>query len=345
MMSAQHKQILTTSPSEEYYAHIDNHRGKGHNHDYIAELFSNTVTSTSKQDVAALVQGAKGSGKSHATLRIAYNTARRIAEICDGDPEDWEKYFKLDNVAIIDPERAFNIMSNAKPRNVYIFDDIGVGWGARSFASKSNKAKGDIFQINRVSETVQLFSVPNAFLLDKIPRMLCNYMIEMSSKHFDRGYTAVKMFKAKTIFKLKNKQVTPHLVRDGGKVTRYLVYKPPSFLSEQYDALRANVTKEVIAQKIATINQEDEPLSKYRDEEPRKKSKVQLQQERIEREGPKGNGKDNLRTLRIARVVPIYEQNILLGMTHKEALREIKVPSSTWNVWKREGLLQEYGIN
>jgi len=337
-----------TRARKTYYDRIDNHRGITHNHDYIASLFSSIVTGSAKQDVAALVQGDKGSGKSHATLRIAYNTARRIADVRDGDPEGWEKYFSMDNVAIIDPERAFDIMSNAKSNNVYIYDDIGVGWGARSFASKSNKAKGDIFQINRVSETVQLFSIPNAFLLDKIPRMLCNYMLEMTSKHFREGYTSVKLFRTKTIFKLKNKQITPHLIREGGKVTRYLVYKPPLFLSEQYDKMRASITKEVIQQKVDVINQEEASLSQYglkeSSQEPKSKSKKQIEKDRVEREGPRSNGNEQKRLARIQRVIPLYQQNILSGMSHKEAVKEINVPLSTWATWRSQGFLDEYGI-
>ena len=150
--------------------------------DYLANRFASTITGPYKQDIAMVLQGQKGSGKSYASLRIAYNTARRIAEIRDGDWREWPRYFSMENVAIIDPDRASSIIAHAKPYNIYIFDDIGVGWNSRTFASKGNRDKNDIFQINRVAQTIQILSMPNHFLLDKVPRMLCNYLAEMDSK-------------------------------------------------------------------------------------------------------------------------------------------------------------------
>ena len=124
--------------------------------DYLANRFASTITGPYKQDIAMVLQGQKGSGKSYASLRIAYNTARRIAEIRDEDWREWPKYFSMANVAIIDPERASAVISHAKPYNIYIFDDIGVGWNSRAFASKENRDKNDIFQINRVAQTIQI---------------------------------------------------------------------------------------------------------------------------------------------------------------------------------------------
>jgi len=285
--------------------------------DFLAQRFAHTITGPYKQDIAMLLQGQKGSGKSYASLRIAYNTARCVAEILDDDWHKWTKYFSMNNVAIIDPDRAFEIIGEAKPYNIYLFDDIGVGWNSRSFASKANRDKNDIFQINRVAQTVQILSMPNQFLLDKVPRMLCNYMAEMDRSEYSRGFSLIKVFKTKTLFRLNNQRITPHLVaEDGAKITKYVVHRPPKFLAMQYDKIRKDVTRRIISER-ARREEEEKPAPG-----PRMTSDMYD---------------------RAKRVLPEYERCRLIGMAHKEALKEIGVPDRTWYRWKTRGVLQELG--
>jgi len=285
--------------------------------DFLAQRFAHTITGPYKQDIAMLLQGQKGSGKSYASLRIAYNTARCVAEILDDDWHKWTKYFSMNNVAIIDPDRAFEIIGEAKPYNIYLFDDIGVGWNSRSFASKDNRDKNDIFQINRVAQTVQILSMPNQFLLDKVPRMLCNYMAEMDRSEYSRGFSLMKVFKTKTLFRLNNQRITPHLVaEDGAKITKYVVHRPPAFLAKEYDKIREDVTRRIISER-ARQEEEEKPAPG-----PRMTSDMYD---------------------RAKSVLPEYERCRLSGMAHKEALKEIRVPDRTWYRWKTRGVLQELG--
>jgi len=285
--------------------------------DFLAQRFAHTITGPYKQDIAMLLQGQKGSGKSYASLRIAYNTARCVAEILDDDWHKWTKYFSMNNVAIIDPDRAFEIIGEAKPYNIYLFDDIGVGWNSRSFASKDNRDKNDIFQINRVAQTVQILSMPNQFLLDKVPRMLCNYMAEMDRSEYSRGFSLMKVFKTKTLFRLNNQRITPHLVaEDGAKIAKYVVHRPPAFLAKQYDKIREDVTRRIISER-ARREEEEKPAPG-----PRMTSDMYD---------------------RAKSVLPEYERCRLSGMAHKEALKEIRVPDRTWYRWKTRGVLQELG--
>ncbi len=172
--------------------------------------------------------------------RCVENPRRRLAQVTKTSAEQCR---------IIDPDRAFEIIGEAKPYNIYLFDDIGVGWNSRSFASKDNRDKNDIFQINRVAQTVQILSMPNQFLLDKVPRMLCNYMAEMDRSEYSRGFSLMKVFKTKTLFRLNNQRITPHLVaEDGAKITKYVVHRPPAFLAKQYDKIREDVTRRIISE-------------------------------------------------------------------------------------------------
>lgn len=290
--------------------------------DHLASRFAHTITGPYKQDIAMLLQGQKGSGKSYASLRIAYNTARLVAEILDDDWREWPEYFSMENVAIIDPERASEIIGNAKPHNIYIFDDIGVGWNSRAFASKANRDKNDIFQINRVSQTVQILSMPNQFLLDKVPRMLCNYLAEMDRGVYGQGISLMKVFKAKTLFRLQNQRITPHLVAaDGEKIVKYVIHKPPKFLAKQYDQIRKDVTRRIIAER----SQQEEENGEAED-------------------GPWPRGMHSSTKKKYERIWVAQDDvdwGMSQGMTEKEAVRSAGVPLNTWYGWKSKGDLKK----
>lgn len=147
----------------------------------------------------------------------------------------WSDYFGMENVAIVDPLRAVEVITNAQKNNVYIYDDIGVGWNARDFAKEDNKSKNDIFQINRVDNTVQMFSVPNQFLLDKVPRSLVSHYGEMDQQFFKFGFTTLKLFEPRTLFR-EGKQLQPYLFVNRQKFIKYVIPAPP-------DELRKNATR------------------------------------------------------------------------------------------------------
>lgn len=304
--------------------------------DYLANRFASTITGPYKQDIAMVLQGQKGSGKSYASLRIAYNTARRVAEIRDGDWREWPRYFSMENVAIIDPDRASSIIAHAKPYNIYIFDDIGVGWNSRAFASKENRDKNDIFQINRVAQTIQILSMPNQFLLDKVPRMLCNYLAEMDSTSFSKGLSTMKVFRAKTVFRLDNLRINPHLVATTGeKIVKHVIVRPPKFLAEQYDKIRQETTQKIIAARAQggeaaggdpSSDDYEEGLSDHPD-------------------WAKFHKKTKEMYRRAQQKLPNYEQYRLSGMSHKEALKEVRIAKTTWKHWEGEGVLEWFGVS
>ena len=62
-------------------------------YDSLSTFFAQTATNEFNQDISLLLVGRKGSGKSYTSLSIAYNTAKKIALIIDGDEANWPKYF------------------------------------------------------------------------------------------------------------------------------------------------------------------------------------------------------------------------------------------------------------
>lgn len=271
----------------------------------ISDYFSGIVTSKFKQDVSALLVGNKGTGKSYASLSIAYHTSVRIADILGGKPED---YFNIDHVACVDPTQANELMRNCKKNCCYLYDDIGVGWGARDWQSRSSKDKNNIFQINRISQTMQIFSVPNQFLLDKVPRSLVSHYMETDRQFFSKGFVTIKMFKPVTLFRA-SKIIQPLIATDTTKYVLYAVPKPPDDLVAEYDELRTKVTEELIKNGGVPDEAGGEKNPSVID------LKIKSKKERI------------------AKVLPKYYELRRQGLTKSAALRKLAIPPSTWRSW------------
>lgn len=205
--------------------------------DSITDYFVDIITSPYDQDVSALFVGNKGSGKSSAVLSICYNAAIKIANFVN-DGSKWDEYYNLEELTACiletDATRLMNIQRKYVIKN---FDDIGIGWGARNWRDDDNIQKNDIFQINRTDNAIQCFSIPNQFLLDKVPRSLVSHYVEMDDRMFEKGYTTIKLFKPKTMFR-EGKIFNPYLTMDRNKYVNYLIPAPPHFLWTAYKELR-----------------------------------------------------------------------------------------------------------
>lgn len=220
--------------------------------DNIAQLFAETVTGEYNQDISFLMVGKKGTGKSYCQLSLAYHTACHIAEIVGGH---WSDYFDMDAcVAIVDPDRANEIMGYQERYAVKIYDDIGVGWGARDWQKEENKAKNDVFQINRVDNQVQMFSVPNQFLLDKVPRSLVSHYAETYQQYFKQGFVTIKMFEPQTLFR-EGKIIQPYLYINRRQFVLYAIQKPPSEISKRYNQMRLEVTRTIVQMRKERIKE------------------------------------------------------------------------------------------
>ena len=203
----------------------------------ISGYWVNTITSGFDQDVSSLWVGPKGSGKSSAVLSVCYEAAVKIAAWVD-DGSKWDDYYNLHELtACILEEEATKLMNIQRKYIIKNFDDIGIGWSARDWRDQDNQQKNDVFQINRTDQAIQCFSVPNQFLLDKVPRSLVSHYVEMDAKIFEKGYTTIKLFKPKTMFR-EGKIINPFLVVDRNKYVNYIIPAPPHALWTEYKKLR-----------------------------------------------------------------------------------------------------------
>jgi len=243
----------------------------------LAVEIARKVTSKHNQDARIIVVGMQGRGKSWLSLTLGYGIACEIARIQNrkkGVNKKWSDYFNLDNIVVMDERRVKEVLSDVKQYNVYCFDDIGIAWSAREAMSRGNRLLNDVFQVFRTENTVVMMSIISDFLIDKVPRNLVNYQIEMDMSLFDYGWTLPKVFYV--VGKPRGHAPHYHYPRttEGVAVVRFASPTPPKELWEQYDKLRREAAREIRVERMKADEEEREkkekknkPVKKFTNEE------------------------------------------------------------------------------
>lgn len=213
----------------------------------LADLWADIVCGKDKQDVSAILVAPKGYGKSHTGVSLCYDTAMAIAKRRGGK---WEDYFPFDkttqemkNVACIVQKDIVQLMGLTTPYSVYLLDDVAVGMNARKFASDNNILINEIFQLMRVDRCVTVTTTMDQSYVDKVPREIIGWFIEVVEPHHDENYNVLKVFRNKKMFRT-GKMHQVYLNDKNGRYTRFIVEAPPPFLAEAYDLLRDRKTRE-----------------------------------------------------------------------------------------------------
>lgn len=255
--------MAAASFQERFYSFARNLKdipfGESHKYDYLVEFFASEILGPYDQDISLLLVGNKGRGKSLAALSISYHTACEIAERIGGK---WTDYFNPEtNLAVILEDEANAVMGIQQKYQVKDYDDIGIGWGARNWQGEDNKNKNDVFQINRTDSTLQIFSVPNQFLLDKVPRSLVSHYGEMAQQFFAHGFTTMKLFEPETLFR-EGKIIQPYLNVDRTKYVLFRIPKPPEDLVAYYKARRQANKTAATNKRMNGEDKEEQPKTK-----------------------------------------------------------------------------------
>ena len=157
----------------------------------LSRHFAETITSKFNQHVSMVTVGHTGSGKSNANLRLGYNVACEVAKIKGGT---WHDYFNIDHIAVITREEIMRVMQVNRKYSVILLDDIGVGMSARNWNKEENKLLNEIIQTFRTDNTCLLLTLPDTFMLDKIPRHLSHWFCEMDTSIFEKNVSIAKVF-------------------------------------------------------------------------------------------------------------------------------------------------------
>ena len=225
------------------------------------------ITSPHNQDARIMIVGTQGKGKSWTGLTLAYSTAKQISKIINRKQDKnttWKDFFSMDNIVIMDDSMVKEVLSDVKQYNIYIFDDIGIAWNARESMSKGNKLLNDVFQVFRTENTAVILSIISPFLIDKVPRNLVNYQIEMDMNLFHYGWTFSKLFNVVG----RARDSAPHYhyqktSQESGSVgiVRVATPKPPKFLSDTYDVHRREAAAKLRIERM-TRDEENEKKKK-----------------------------------------------------------------------------------
>jgi hypothetical protein len=297
----------------------------------ICRHWAGISTGTHNQDVSMMLEGPKGTGKSYGGVTLCVNSAKWEAEILG---TDWRDHFTIErNAAIIDTEKADEVMINSEKFDVRLFDDISLAWGNRNWQSDENKDKNDIFIINRIDNTINVLTSPNSKLIDVVPRSNVNFKGEMDTPYFNFGYTSMKIFKPIPIFRATGyKVLDPYLRAGRDKFVMYMIQAPPKRLIDEYNKERTRATEAIKKLRRDRLNERKggEPAASVKQVQRKKNNKVMEMEERISKY------EQRWKDIRIA------------GGGDKgirdDAIDTLKIPLDTWRAWRRKGILHERGI-
>ena len=229
----------------------------------LSQRFANIITSPDKQDAAAVVVAPKGYGKSYTCLNIAWATAVEITEIMGGR---WEDYFPIDRekktlptVGVIEKEAILRVLDILEPHQIAVLDDVGVALNARTWMDKSNILVNDIMEMMRIDETLTLMSVMSQDYIDKVPREIAPFFIEIVAKNHAAGYNILKVHENKKHFRM-GRMFYPYLKQGRDRVLRYVCMAPPIEIAQIYDKMRKEATARSKRQRIdAYLSRKDNP--------------------------------------------------------------------------------------
>jgi hypothetical protein len=200
----------------------------------LAEMLAKRVAGRHNKNVIFILFGDLGSGKSMALLKLALSCAMWLSALKGGPPS---KYFQFSNIAIIDPEMLQEKLANLVQYNIYILDDAGPGYDARTFMSKGNRDLNYILQTCRTSNNIILVSAPHGAMLDVTIHRVAQYYAEVSEVRHDEGLTFLKVFRLVRVFR-EGKIFYVYMSKGNTVSKRYYCGLPPKSLKKKYDKVR-----------------------------------------------------------------------------------------------------------
>jgi len=293
------------------FDHEDNNRRQS-----LTDIWTDITTSKIKSDISFFLNGDKGAGKSYINVTLGYCSALHLAEKLGGHWSDW---YNMDLTAIIDPFEQLELLKLEAKYVVKNYDDRSIGYDSHNWQSKENAVQNNMNITNRTENNIQLTSSPDQGFVDKRGRELCNYYGEA-----ERNVPGMKMgFNVARIFKVsKNprtgKRYYTSLWHDERKLVKACIGKTDAALKrlmEEYDEKRAKNSKKLIRGEFEDV----------------------LGQAKKEKKGPKVSWQTQAAMDNAFDKGVQYWTLVDQGVSHKEALKDIQILSSTWSKWKSAG--------
>lgn len=217
-------------------------------------MFAKRVGGKHNKNVIFILFGDLGGGKSMTLMKLAISCAQWLAKIRGGKPSD---YFTFQHVAIIDPDMLQEQLANLKQYGIYLLDDAGPGYDARTFMSKSNRDLNYILQTCRTSNNIILVSAPHGAMLDVTIHRVAQYYGEISEIRHDEGVTFLKVFRLIRAFR-EGKIYYVYMTKGGVSIRRYYTTLPHPLVKKTYDKVRDAKAKEIQEKKAQREKEEAE---------------------------------------------------------------------------------------
>jgi len=206
------------------------------NADSLAEYLAEIILSRHNQHCIVRIVGIAGTGKSWGAVDLAVEVSKVVAEKKGGKPEDYYNFEK--HIAVMDKDDITRIMNNPGQYHIIHLDDIGVPVNARNYKSKFNIDFNDVIQTFRPNHNLVIMTMQSGFLVDKVPRALAHYEIEMESANFDEGYTIAKV--NRIVLKHKTGKIYyPYIFLNGVKYVRHVFEMQSLKLMNEYERIRS----------------------------------------------------------------------------------------------------------
>ncbi len=212
----------------------------------LSKLFRHRMLNQNK-NILVIIVGATGSGKSYAALRLAETT----------DPN-----FDISRVMFSPQDFMLGMKNmNHKAGDCFVWDEAGVGLGARDFMTRSNKAMNRFLQSFRKMNLGLFFTLPSLNMLDSQARALAHYIIEPVSVNKTTNTCRIKFYYNQQNARSGKVYNKSQRFYDGGvnKVSTIRIHKPSVKLVHRYED-----SKHLFLQKLMEDVQTklDEPVKK-----------------------------------------------------------------------------------
>lgn len=188
-----------------------------------------------RQSSCVIVTGKKGSGKSLLSLRLS---------------ECADKNFTLEHT-VFSSEDLFALLDKGVPVGTCIvYDDAGIGSGAKDAMTRLNKKLGHIMQSIRTHRIILFITVPSWGLLDSQTRNLADFKINVLGHDIVTRITKFKFFTI-TPSDYQSNPITKHLqfTENGAKI-KYIIWiasAPSEQLAEEYKKRRDAFGKLIVS--------------------------------------------------------------------------------------------------
>jgi energy-coupling factor transporter ATP-binding protein EcfA2 len=206
--------------------------------DDLSLYFAKRITSKHNQHAIVMFVGPAGSGKSIAAVALARGVSRNVAEILkDGTPND---YFNFqETFATISKDEVKRVMTNPKKYAILLLDDpAAYAMNARKYREEDNIDLNSELTTFRPNNNLVIMTMVAGFLIDKVPRSLSHFIIEMEQAYFDDGFTIAKV-KQVVYNHSKQKLMFPYLQSGAQKYVRHVFPAPSQEDMVEYEKMRA----------------------------------------------------------------------------------------------------------